>query len=859
MINKRPIIAITICWLLGNIIISSSDTTSSILWIISLLVIAIISVLLRRCTVILALILVSCLMLGAGQRYIVDLHNKTALVEEWDNSEIETFETKVIGTITSTVEIDGDRVSFDLVTSQIYRNNELVAQNIEEKFKVYVTLQAEEELEIAKQLERGLNIQLTGELSRPAIRNNDGGFDYRQYLRYVRIHWLLKSKGTQSLQQLPDAKSFSIHRFKSIIDELREKISAPLDQLFSKEQSGYLKGLILGIREELDPEQFRQFSTLGLTHILAISGLHVAVFMYIVTAILRIFRCSKERIIYILLVVIPLYVALTGGSPSVLRAGLMAMLGLIAARMNILKDGLHLIAMVALALVIINPYMIHNISFQLSFIVTIGLIIGVPALSRALPRKKKSKWLMDSISVTLVAQFISFPLTIYYFNQFHLLSFVANLILVPFISFIVMPLASFVMIISHVHLGTAKPFVLIVQWCNDASFNIVALLSKVHQLHFIWASPPIWWIIGWYSLLLAFFTALQTQYAKPSEIASVMNESHKETVPLHGIEELNILFPSRNVSYFRKHSRLLMLTILSVGCLIYAYEPLMFSRSAYVSFLDVGQGDASYIRTPSGKHILIDGGGTVQFGKQKDQWKLRQDPFEVGKDVLVPLLMKRGVHRLDILIISHLDSDHIGGLIEVIKTIPVEEIWWNGSYKDSEDIEKLFNLIIDKNITLRSPIIGEKINVDKETTIEILWPVIEKPKELQIISEQNEQSLVLTMHLFEHTFLYTGDIGDEAEEKIVNQLYRNNEVIYNISVMKVAHHGSRYSTGYSWLSYFEPKASIISVGRYNVYGHPHPLVLSRLEQYNSIVWRTDQLGEVKLKVRKDDIYYMNWK
>ncbi|MCR8659168.1 ComEC/Rec2 family competence protein [Paenibacillus endoradicis] len=595
MINKRPIIAITICWLLGNIIISSSNSNISILWIISLLVIAIIIVLLRRCTVILALILVGCLLAGAGQRYMVDLHNKTALVEEWDNSMIETFETKVIGIITSTVEIDGDRVSFDLETSQIFRSNGIIANNIKEKFKVYVTLQTEDELEVAKHWKRGLNIQLSGELSRPAVKNNDGGFDYRQYLKYSRIHWLLKSKGSQSLQQLPDAESFSINRFKSMIDELRVKISAPLDQLFSKDQSGYIKGLILGIREELDPEQFRQFSTLGLTHILAISGLHVAVFMYIVTAILRIFRCSKERIIYVLLILIPLYVAITGGSPSVLRAGLMAMLGLIAARMNILKDGLHLIAIVALALVIINPYMIHNISFQLSFIVTIGLILGVPALSKVLPRTKQIKWLMDTLSVTLVAQFVSFPLTIYYFNQFHLLSFVANLILVPFISFIVMPLASFVMLISHVQLSIAKPFVQLVQWCNDASFKIVALLSKVHPLHFIWATPPIWWIVGWYALLLAFFALLQTQYAKHSEMIDDTSENNKETVPLHGIEELNILFPSRKVSYFRKHGKLLILTLLAVGCLIYAYEPLMFARFAYVSFLDVGQGLYVYL------------------------------------------------------------------------------------------------------------------------------------------------------------------------------------------------------------------------------------------------------------------------
>ena len=227
--------------------------------------------------------------------------------------------------------------------------------------------------------------------------------------------------------------------------------------------------------------------------------------------------------------------------------------------------------------------------------------------------------------------------------------------------------------------------------------------------------------------------------------------------------------------------------------------------------------------------------------------------------MLVPLLMKRGVHQLDVLIISHLDSDHIGGLIEVLKTIPVEEIWWNGSYKDSEDIEDLFKLIIEKDITLRSPIMGDKIEIDEVTTLEIIWPLHETPTEIEIRSEQNDESLVLVMHIFNHAFLYTGDIGEKAEENIVNYLFENNIQINNISIMKVAHHGSRYSTSYSWLSYFEPMASIISAGRYNTYGHPHPLVLSRLDEYNSIIWRTDQLGEVKIRVANDDIYFVDWK
>lgn len=859
MLQSRPIIAISIGWLLGNIIISSFSMTISALILLSIILFLFILLLFGKSTRMLTIIVIACLLAGAGQRYYVDIHNKTQLSLLQMDQLDETFSIRAIGVVTSTVEIDGDRAAFDLLASEVYLTGDINPQYLSEKFKVYLTIQHEEELLLAAEWKRGMSVEIQGEMNTPASKSNEGGFDYLDYLKYNHIHWLLKAKGVNSLQEVSAISGSSLFRLLAVVDELRIRLASPLDKLFSKEQSGYLKGLILGIRQELDPEQFRQFSTIGLTHILAISGLHVAVFMYIVTAILRLLRFSKEKIIYALLFFIPFYVALTGASPSVLRAGLMAMLGLVAAKMNVLKDGLHLIAVVALALVVIDPYMIHNISFQLSFIVTIGIIVGVPAIRRSFLAWKKGKWLADTMSVTIVAQVVSFPLTIYYFNQFHILSLIANLILVPFISGIVLPLASFVLFLGHIHSKLAGPFVYIVEWSNDASFAIVSILSKVESLHFIWATPPVWWILLWYGFLFALFYLLKSQYESSSSADNVTLEMNMDTAPLAGIDELSVLYPKKKSSYWRTHRKLFSLLCLIILSLIFAYEPMRFNHSTYVSFIDVGQGDASYIRTSSGKHILIDGGGTISFRKSEDLWKDRQDPFEVGKDVLLPLLMKRGVHQIDILIISHLDSDHIGGLKEVIKGIPIKEIWWNGSYKDNEDVEALFTLVIEKNITLRTPIIGEKIIIDNTTTAEILWPLKEKPSRISNLSDQNDQSLVVLISIFDFKFLYSGDIGEKAEDEIVEQLYQEHNNLSNISVMKVAHHGSRYSSSYSWLSYFQPQVSVISVGQYNFYGHPHPLTLERLENYNSLILRTDKLGEVKLRVVNDDIYTVLWK
>lgn len=849
---KRPLLYAVLAFLLGHISIIFQDIALWLLITFALIIVLIIAGLRQACSRKLACLLLVLFLLGSVQRYTVDDYNTTALPLQLDQADVEAS-----GIITSEVEIDGNMVRFTFQAKELFFPRQDLPIHESETFAVQLTLQEQSELEQASIWRRGLNIALQGTITIPAEANNKGMFDYRQYLQRKGIHWLWKSKGSSSLQIMDSNWHYSslLHQ----IDLLRKRMAAPLDQLYNEVESGYLKGLILGIREDLDPEQFRSFSTLGLTHILAISGLHVAVFMYIVTTVLKWMRCSKEQIISLLLLAIPCYVAITGASPSVLRAGMMAMLGLLAARAGRLKDGLHIIAIVAALLVLWKPYLLHDVSFQLSFVVTLGLIVGVPAVQRLLPQTTRWKWLIDLFSVTVVAQIISFPLSIYYFNQFHLLSLAANFFLVPFISMIVMPLSSISLFIGHISLAAAKPISSIVHWCNELTFVIVEMLSKVNQLYTIWATPSIYWILLWYGIWFYLFTRWRRIDRKP-ELSNSSDRSVTE--PIDGYDELSIIYPQQQKSWLQANKPTWICLLLAGLLLVYGYAPQMLDRNATISFLDVGQGDASLIRTPTGKMLLIDGGGTIQFGQQ-EEWKQRRDPFEVGKKVLLPLLMKRGVHQLDAVIISHLDSDHIGGLIEIIKMIPVKEIWWNGSYKQSSEAEQLFQLIMEKGIALRTPIIGEQINIDRYTTIDVLWPLQQLPSAIYEEEQQNEQSLVFMLTLYKTTLLYTGDVGSSTEESIINEHRMRVEEaratpLPPIDIMKAAHHGSRYSTDYSWLSFVQPRTTVISAGRNNVYGHPHPDVLGRLSQYQSLVWRTDLQGEVQFIVDPKRSYYVKW-
>ncbi|MFX3633711.1 MAG: ComEC/Rec2 family competence protein [Candidatus Pristimantibacillus sp.] len=641
-----------------------------------------------------------------------------------------------------------------------------------------------------------------------------------------------------------------------------------MDKMYPSEQSGYMKGLVLGIREDLDPEQFQQFSRLGLTHILAISGLHVAVFIYVLGAVLRFLRMTRERILVTLMLAVPFYVMLSGASPSVLRAGIMAVLALLAARMDKLKDGLHILAAAAVLMLIWDPFYIGDVSFQLSFIVTAGLILGVPPVRKAMPPWRKGKALLDLLAVTLVAQAASFPVSIYYFNQFHLLSLPANFFLVPFISFIVMPIGAIALGIGALWPLGGKLLASVSVYANDWTFLFVEKLSQVEALRTIWATPPLWWIVVWYMLFAVFFRLLPDRSERIAMLDA--REELEETLPLGGNDPATVPLWGSPPSH-RNGSRIYFRIAMTASCtaivmlLLYAYYPDRFDHIGKVHILDVGQGDAIYIRTPGGKRILIDGGGTLSFRKPGEEWKERSDPFEVGRKVIVPLLMKRGVHEIDLLVISHLDSDHIRGLKAIMDTIPVKKILWNGSIKYVDDAEDLLRQAVELHIPLYRAEAGQQWMVDSNTELTVLWPKapqveIDEQQDEEEVSEmedQNESSVVLHLQMYEHTFLLTGDIG-KATETSINRLWpyhsSTTACCGYADVLKIAHHGSRYSTSADWLNRWKPFNAVVSVGATNTYGHPHPDVIGRLETAKSELLRTDQNGEVSYKVSREGLY-----
>lgn len=281
--------------------------------------------------------------------------------------------------------------------------------------------------------------------------------------------------------------------------------------------------------------------------------------------------------------------------------------------------------------------------------------------------------------------------------------------------------------------------------------------------------------------------------------------------------------------------------------LLYGYNPHSFARNGSVQFLDVGQGDAMLIQTPERKVIMIDGGGTFRFQREGEEWRMRRDPYEIGKNLLVPLLKKRGIKQIDYLIVTHADIDHFGGLQAVIDNLPVGIMFINGTLKDSDAYDAFLHKALQKNIPIAIASEGQQLQVDAHTSLSFLYPLA--TDRIATVPHQNASTIVSLLQMHGFRFLFTGDIELMEEREMLVRMAE----VERVDLMKVAHHGSRTSTSEQWLARWQPQLAVISVGRFNTYGHPHPTVIDRLDQQRILTYRTDVHGEIQIEVNAEHL------
>jgi len=255
-----------------------------------------------------------------------------------------------------------------------------------------------------------------------------------------------------------------------------------------------------------------------------------------------------------------------------------------------------------------------------------------------------------------------------------------------------------------------------------------------------------------------------------------------------------------------------------------------FRTSGSVTFIDVGQGDAILIRLPYEKGVyLIDTGGTISV--KKEAWQKKKHEFSVGYDILLPFLQKEGIRKIDKLIVTHGDTDHMGAAKELLSSITVGEIVFGKKREDAVLEKELKQIAKEKNIRINIVGEGDRWQVD-EAIFTVLSPDGGEKGD-------NDSSIVLWAKLGGVTWLFTGDLEEKGERRIVEQYPE-----LRADILKAGHHGSKTSSSYAFLQLIQPQKAIISAGEHNRYGHPHQQVLARLLELDIEIWRTDKQGAI---------------
>lgn len=741
---------------------------------------------------------------------IYDMNNRSLILQELSSDpiysvhQVDAFEWagQIRGIINSAPQFDGDLLKTTVRINEIYHRGEW-KETGHEKVQIFLKLLNDHERQQANFLEKGDRVEARLSLQFPDPPTNPGAFDYPRYLYYQHIHLIGRAEGLSSLEVISKS-SFPVWGW---TDRLRNWLIQQTGRIFLPESAAVFQALLFGSKNNLSAVVEERFSILGLSHVMAISGLHVGVVSALVLASFLRMGFTRETAIKVTLFFLPVYAILTGFTPSVVRASLMGMVALTAWLIQRSGDPWNTLGLAFFVMIISQPYYLWQIGFQLSFALTAGLIWLVPLFSRYLPVPYKR--LRQLTAVTLAAQVISFPFTVYYFHQYSLLSTFANLIFVPILAGIFIPLGFITFIIGLIHPSMVYLFSVILEWMWLGILHSLQWLEQLQWFHRSWAPPA---MIG----LLLYFLFLWGG---------------------------TLLFTS---TLSRKRKWLLStLIVFFWTALVYplTWNTESTGEDVRITFLDVGQGDSTVIEFPDGQAYLIDGGGRPFWqGMDQDSWKMRKDPFEPGKDVVVPFLRYRGISVVDTMVMTHGDLDHIGGLQAVTERFPIKRVIGNGLPPNGVKERALFESLLQKEVPILHGKEGAIWKIRKGVTLTLLHPPAFRDREL--ILQDNNMSVVLLLSAYGRHVLLTGDLEQNGEEWLMN---RSKLIPPGIDILKVAHHGSDTSTTENWLQFLHPTYAIISVGE-NRYGHPSEKVLERLESRKVPVVRTDLHGAITVRI-----------
>jgi competence protein ComEC len=654
----------------------------------------------------------------------------------------------------------------------------------------------------------GDRLRGTVSLRRPRNFGNPGEFDYVAYLA---------RQGIYSTASADDDTGFVLveHVESGISDwfaRWRRGVGALVRQTLAEPQASVLSALVIGTAATLPSDLRAAFSRVGVSHVLSVSGLHIGLVAMVAYTLVR-WLLARSRWMLLTanvpklagaLSIIPvlLYAGIAGSNVATVRAVLM--IAVFVAAMVVDRERHLIVSLAAAAIVILltSPGSSVDISFQLSFVAVLGLVL---AMERFWPwwRKWEEAHLLRLRGwrgrlgrsaavyavVSLSALAATTPLTALHFNQVSFVAVLANALVVPLLGSLA------------VALGLLGALLFLVS--ETLAWLCLRLAGPVVQL-------GLW--------LVQFFAAW------PYAAVRVVTPTLLEVAVIYAVLLAFVRLSGRARRVF-----LIIPAAIALADGTWWYVNRYYHREMRLTFLSVGLGDAAVVELPGAEVMVIDGGG------------LGGEAFDVGERIVAPFLWSRKIAHVDYIVLSHPDRDHYGGLAFVAAQFSPREFWSNGASSDSEGFARLERRLRDGGVSRQVLLRGA---VRRIGSVEVH---VHSPSSQRDGLRDNDQSLVLSLGFGGTHVLFTGDIEAPGEEDLV----ASSDGQLASAVLKVPHHGSQTSSSARFLDAVAPQFAIVSAGFENRFGFPHPEVLRRYDARDCTLARTDLDGAVTVRIHPD--------
>lgn len=670
----------------------------------------------------------------------------------------------------------------------------------------------------------GWYVTVTGAVYRPAEAGNPKGFDYAQYLRTRGIRMTMYAEWSKlQCGEKPAGLFYILERLAALKSVFLSQTESHMDA----EAAALLSGIMFGDKNDLDEAEYEDFQKNGIAHLLAVSGMHISMIYGILNVAFR--NPSGLAGNLPIAVILAMYAAMCGFSPSVVRAVIMIYIH-IAAKITFRRyDFLSSISVCAFCMMIYRPDVLFAAGFQLSFlaVLTLGIVMpkGGGYRHAELPEdKKKHAEILpekhadgrkrrlytacrDQVQGTVLMQLGMVPLSLYHFHYISIGAFFLNIPAIA-LSDLIVPA------------GTALiPLSVLAEWIpisaadGDPAEFLLAAVCRTEEM------------------LLSALTDLNALFAD-TPLSYRYMASPPDAVFFLYYFILFFLCSEAGLEIVRKSAKKAAV-ILAAGALVCLTAGIFLQQDmmrADMIFVDVGQGDCAHLKADGGTDLMFDSGGS--------------DTYDVGKKTLIPYFLAGGVSDIDLAVISHLHQDHCGGLRTMTEGVKVKKLLLSAVYEpQAESIAAEFGIPRENMIFAAAGDVltvgGAKLTVlkpdraDEETYRRLL----------QDSEDENRLSLIVRVEYRKTSVLFTGDIGEPLEKELAEQYAAEGPVTMRSDILKVAHHGSRYSSCEAFLSAAAPKAAVIQVGR-NYYGHPAQETIQRLSDAGAEIFRNDLHGAI---------------